>query len=65
MVKKIDSFIRVDIQQIVKLGGKLVEVYGAVLHGDSFKINPFRKVIDKLLFSDRKLKMKILLLCSC
>ena len=37
-----------DIQEIVKTGGKVIEIYESVIYRQNFKISPFKKVIDKL-----------------
>ena len=36
----------VDFQEIVKFGGKVVEIYKYVTYRENFKISPFRKVIE-------------------
>ena len=38
----------VDIQEIVKIGGKVIEIYEGVIYRENYKISPFRKMIDKL-----------------
>ena len=38
----------VDIQEIVKNGGKVIEIYEGVINRQNFTIYPFEKVIDKL-----------------
>ena len=38
----------VDIQEIVKNGGKVIEIYKGVIYREIFEIKPFEKVIDKL-----------------
>ena len=38
----------VDIQEIVKVRGKVIELYEGVICREIFKVSPFRKVIDKL-----------------
>ena len=38
----------VDIQEIVKKGGRLIQIYEGVIYQENFKITPFRKVIEKL-----------------
>ena len=38
----------VDFQEIVKIGGRVIEIYDAVIYRENFKVSPFRKVIDKL-----------------
>ena len=44
----IDILTSVDIQEIVKIGGKVIEVYEGVIYRENFKVSPFRKVIDIL-----------------
>ena len=44
----IDTLTSVDIQVIVKIGGKVVEIYEGVIYRENFKVSPFKKVIDKL-----------------
>ena len=49
----IDTLTSVDIQEIVKNGGKVIEIYEGVIYRENFKVSPFRKVIGKL-FALRK-----------
>ena len=44
----IDTSTSVDIQEIVKIGGKVVEIYEGVFYRENFKVSPFRIVIEKL-----------------
>ena len=44
----IDTLTSVDIQEIVKIGGKVKEIYEGVIYRENFKVSPFRNVIDKL-----------------
>ena len=44
----IDTLTSVDIQEIVEIGGKVVEIYEGVIYQENFKVSLFRKVIDKL-----------------
>ena len=44
----IDTLTYVDIQEIVKIGSKVIELYEGVIYRENFKVSPFRKVIDKL-----------------
>ena len=44
----IDTLTSVDIQQIVKLGGKVIEIYQGVIYRKNFRVSPFKKVIDNL-----------------
>ena len=44
----IDTLTSVDIQEIVKIGRKVVGIYEGVIHRENFKISPFRKVIEKV-----------------
>ena len=46
----------VDIQEIVKIGGKVIEIYEGVIHRENFKVSPFKKVIDKLFELRQKYK---------
>ena len=48
----------VDICEIVKIGGKVVEIYEVVFYRENFKISPFRKVIEKLFALRQKYKDK-------
>ena len=52
----IDNLTSVDIQEIVNIGRKVVEIYEGVLYREKFKVSPFRKVIDKLFPSRQKYK---------
>ena len=52
----IDTLTSVDIQEIVKIGGKLVEIYEGVIYRKKFEVSPFRKVIDKLFAFRQKYK---------
>ena len=44
----IDTLTSVDIQEIVKIGGKAIEIYEGVIYRENIKISPFRKDIEKL-----------------
>ena len=52
----IDYLTSVDIQEIVKIGGKVIEIYESVNYRKNFKVSPFRKVIDKLFALRQKYK---------
>ena len=52
----IDTLTSVDIQEIVTVGGKVVEIYEVVFYRENFKVSPFRKVIDKLFAFRQKYK---------
>ena len=52
----IDTLTSVDIQEIVKVGGKVIEIYEGVIYRENFKISPFRKVIEKLFTLWKKYK---------
>ena len=43
----INTLTTVDIQEIVKIGGKVVEICEGVIYRENFKISPFKKVNDK------------------
>ena len=44
----VDSLTSVDTQEIVKVGGKVLEIYEGAICRENFIINPFRKGIDNL-----------------
>ena len=44
------------IQEVVEIGGKVVEIYEGVICREKFKVSPSRKVIDKLFASRQKYK---------
>ena len=44
------------IQEIVKIGGKVIEIYEGVIYREKYKVNPFKKVIDKLFELRQKYK---------
>ena len=46
----------VDIQEIVKIGGRVIEIYEGVVYRENFEINPFEKVIDNLFALRQKYK---------
>ena len=52
----IDTLTSVDIQEIVKIGGKVVEIYEGVIYRENFKVSPFRKVIENLFALRQKYK---------
>ena len=52
----IDHLTSVDIQEIVKIGGKVIEIYEGVIYRENFKKSPFRNVIVKLFALGKKFK---------
>ena len=52
----IDTLTSLDIQEIVKIGGEVVEIYEGVFYRENFKISPFIKVIEKLFALGQKYK---------
>ena len=52
----IDTLTSVDIQEIVKIGGRVIEIYQGVIYKENFKVSPFRKVIDILFKLRQKYK---------
>ena len=44
----IDYLTFLEIQEKVKIGGEVIEIYEAVIFRKSFIVSPHRKVIDKL-----------------
>ena len=52
----IDTLTSVDIQEIVKIGERVIQIYEGVIYRENFKISPSRKVIEKLFASRQKYK---------
>ena len=52
----IETLTSVDIQEIVKIGRKVIQFYEGVIYRDNFKVSPFRNVIDKFFASKQKYK---------
>ena len=52
----IDILTSVDFCEIVKIGGRLIEIYQGVIYRENFKISPFREVIEILFASRQKYK---------
>ena len=52
----IDTLTSVGIFDIIKIGGKVNEIYEGVNYHENFKISPFRKVIEKLFVLRQKYK---------
>ena len=52
----IDTLTSVDIQEIVKISGKVIEIYEGVIYRENFNVSPFRKVIEKLFAPRQKYK---------
>ena len=53
-----DTLTSVDIQKVITIGGKAIEVYEGVIYRENFKIPPFRKVIEKIMALRKKYKDK-------
>ena len=52
----VDVLTSVDIQEIFKIGEKVLEIYEGVFYRENFKLSPFEKVIDKLFELRQKYK---------
>ena len=52
----IDTLTSIDIGEIVKNSGKVIEIYEGVFYRENFKISPFRKVKEKLFALRQKYK---------
>ena len=48
----------VNIQRIVKIGGKVVEIYEGVIYRENIKVSPFEKVIDNIFALRQKYKQE-------
>ena len=49
----VDVLTSVEIQEIVEIGGKVIEVYEGGIYREEFEVSPFKEVID-LLFERRQ-----------
>ena len=54
----IDTPTSVDIQENVKIGGKVIEIFQSVIYRETFKKSPSRNVIGKLFDFREKFKKK-------
>ena len=61
----IDTLTSVDIQEMLKIGGKEFEIYEGVFYRENFKVSQFRKVIEKLFALRQKNKGKKMIYCKC
>ena len=52
----IDHLTSVDIQEIIKIGGNVIEFYEGVIYRENFKVSPFRNVIDNIFALRQKYK---------
>ena len=52
----VDTLTSVDIQGIVKNGGKVNEIHEGVIYWEDFKISPLRKSIEKMFALRQKYK---------
>ena len=52
----VDALTSVDIQEIAKIGGKVVQIYGGVTYRENFELSPFKNVIDNLFELRQKYK---------
>ena len=52
----IETLTSVDFQEIVKIRGKAIQINEGVIYRETFKVSPFRKVIDKLFALRQKYK---------
>ena len=52
----IDILTSFDVLEIVKMGGKVIEIYKGVIYREKLKTSPFRKNIDKLFALRQKYK---------
>ena len=52
----IDILTSVDIQEIVKIAGEVIQNYEGVIYRENFRISPFGKVIEKVFAARQKYK---------
>ena len=46
----------VDIQEIAKIGGKVIQIYEGFIYREKFKVSPFKKIVDELFALRKKYK---------
>ena len=56
--KIIDALTSIDIQELLKPRGKMIEIYEGVNYGENFQTSPLRKVLQKLFALGQKIKTK-------
>ena len=54
----IPTLTSVDIQENVKIGGKVIEIYEGVIYRKKFKVSPFRKDNNKFFALGQKYKKR-------
>ena len=52
----IDTVTRLDIQEIVRIGGKLIQIFEGIIDRESFQKSPHGKIIEKLFSFRQKYK---------
>ena len=52
----IDTLTSVDIQEIVKIGKKVIQIYEGVIYREFFKVSLFREIIDNFFAIRQKYK---------
>ena len=52
----VQTLTSVDIQEIIKIGGKVIEIYEGIIYRENFNVSPFRKVFDELFELRQKYK---------
>ena len=52
----VETSTSVDIQKVVKIGGKVIHIYEGAMYRKDFKISPFREVIEKFFALTQKYK---------
>ena len=60
----IDTLTSVDIQEIVKIGGKVIGIYEGVIYRENLRISPFRKVIENIFALRQKYKDEKMIYCK-
>ena len=57
----IDTLTSVDIEEVVKTGGDVIQLYEGVIHRRNFKISTFRKVKGNCLLQDKNIKTRVII----
>ena len=61
----VDTLTSVGIQELIKIGGKVIEKYEGVNYRENFKVSPFKILLITFSNYDENIRMKIMMLCRC
>ena len=52
----LDTLTSVDIQEIVKIGGEVLEIYKGIVYRNNFSVSPYKNIIDNLFELGQKIR---------